>query len=426
MKEISKRIVFHIDVNSAYLSWTAISQLKEDENSMDIRKIPSIIGGSLEDRRGVVLAKSIPAKKFNIITGEPIVTAMKKCPELKVFSPNRELYMKCSNAMYKLLQEYTSSIERYSIDEVFMEMGHFKDNYMSKAQEIKLRIEDELGFTVNIGIGNNKLLAKMASDFPKKNAIHTLFDYEIKKKMWPMAVGDLFMVGKAAEKKLLELNICTIGDLANYNLNILRNIFKSYAEVIYKYANGIDESPVNPQHFADVKGIGNSTTTREDIMSSREALKVLLTLTESVATRLRANKTLCSVVVVSIKSNLFTTYSHQRTLLGSTDSTEEIFKNVSKIFKDMWKGEAIRQLGVRVTKLTDNGVYQSSLFDLFDDNKSDKLRALDNTIDKLRAQFGEGAIVRSSLVNSTDSKYLKEEVKEEVEDYLMMGGFYEF
>lgn len=423
MNKTIKRVIFHIDVNSAFLSWTAIDQLSKDKNSIDIRKIPSIIGGSSEDRKGVVLAKSIPAKKFNIITGEPIVSAMKKCPGLKVYSPDRTIYMKYSKAMYRMLQDYSASIERYSIDEVFMEMSHFKDNYMNKAQEIKLRIEKELGFTVNIGIGDNKLLAKMASDFPKKNAIHTLFSYEIEKKMWPMPVGDLFMVGKAAKKKLLELNICTIGDLAKYNLDILRNIFKSYGDVIYRYANGIDDSSINEQNYLDVKGIGNSTTTKTDIIASKEALKILLILTESVTKRLRANKTLCSVVVVSIKSNLFTTYSHQKTLLTATDSTEEIFKIVTKIFKEMWKGEPIRQLGVRVTKLTNNEVYQSSIFD---NEKSEKLRVLDSTIDKLRAQYGEDVIKRSTLVSS-NSKFLKNAVVEEKnEDYLMMGGLYEF
>lgn len=417
MNRKSKRIIFHIDVNSAYLSWTAISELKKNNKSIDIRNIPSIIGGSLEDRRGVVLAKSIPAKKFNIITGEPIVSAIRKCPELKVYSPNRALYLEFSRAMYELLKDYSSKIERYSIDEVFMDMSHISGLVIEKANEIRVRIENELGFTVNVGVGNNKLLAKMASDFPKKNSVHTLFDYEIEKKMWPLPVGDLFMVGKSTKKKLLDLNICTIGDLAKYNLDILRNIFKSYADMISKYANGIDDSPVDEQHYIYNKGIGNSITTKKDITLAEEALKVLLQLTESVTKRLRVNKTLCSVVVVSIKSSVFTTYSHQKTLLLATDSTAEIFKSVSKIFHEMWKGEPIRQLGVRVTKLSDNEVYQSSIFD---DNKSEKLRLLDTTIDSIRTQFGEKAIVRSSLVEGGSNK-----LKEENNDYLLMGGLYE-
>lgn len=419
MENKSERIIFHIDVNSAFLSWTAINLLRCGESEIDIRKIPSIIGGSIEDRRGVVLAKSIPAKKFNIITGEPIVTALKKCPQLKVYPPEHKLYTGFSNDMYKLLEPYSDFIERYSIDEVFMELSHFKYDYMEKAKEIKRKIEEDLGFTVNIGIGNNKLLAKMASDFSKKNSIHTLFKEEIKIKMWPLKVGDLFMVGKAAEKKLIDLNIFTIGDLANYNLSILRNIFKSYANIIYEYANGIDNSLINCDNYADVKGIGNSTTTSKDILSVDEALKVLLSLTESVAKRLRANKSLCGIVAVSIKSNIFTTYSHQKKFLTPTDSTEEIFKLVKVIFKEMWRREPIRLLGVRVTKLSDNSIYQKSLFD---DEKIDKQRSLDNTIDKIREKYGDSSIIRSTFIHSNNKRGFEDE---KAEDFLMMGGLYD-
>ena len=411
MEKESERIIFHIDVNSAFLSWTAINLLRCGESLVDIRKIPSIIGGSIEDRRGVVLAKSIPAKKFNIITGEPIVAALKKCPQLKVYPPEHKLYRKFSNDMFELLRPYSDFIERYSIDEVFMDASHFKYDYMDKAEEIKNKIEKDLGFTVNIGIGNNKLLAKMAGDFSKKNSIHTLFKEEVKTKMWPLKVGDLFMVGKAAEKKLTDLNIFTIGDLANYNLNILRNIFKSYANVIYGYANGIDNSPINCDNYVDVKGIGNSTTTSKDIFNIDEALKVLLSLTESVAKRLRANKSLCGIVVVSIKSNVFTNYSHQKKLLVPTDSTDEIFKLVKVIFNEMWHREPIRLLGVRVTKLSDNTIYQKSLFD---DEKIDKQRMLDNTIDKIREKYGDSSIIRSTFIGPNDKNILEEE---KTEDY---------
>ncbi|MEG0307890.1 MAG: DNA polymerase IV [Clostridium sp.] len=418
MESMLEKIIFHIDVNSAYLSWTAVNQLQYDKNSIDIRKIPSIIGGSSEDRRGVVLAKSIPAKKFNIITGEPVVAALKKCPDLKIFPPNHKLYMECSNAMFKLIRDYSNTIERYSIDEVFMDVSHFKNDYLNKANEIKLRLENELGFTVNIGIGNNKLLAKMASDFPKKNHIHTIFKNEIEKKLWPMPIGNLFMVGKSAKKKLIELNICTIGDLATYNLNILKTIFKSYAITIYEYANGIDNSEVDGKSCIDIKGIGNSTTTKNDILNENDALKVLLNLTETVAMRLRENNTLGGVVAVSIKSNMFMTYSHQKTLLTPTDSTTQLFNDVTRIFKDMWKGEGIRLLGVRVTKLSSNKIYQRSLFD---DSKSEKQKSLDKTIDKIRGKYGDAAIIRSTFINSDINPI----VEKNQEDYLMMGGLYE-
>lgn len=170
-----ERIIFHIDVNSAYLSWTTVKQLKYGENNIDIRDVPSITGGNSDERHGIVLAKSIPSKKYNIQTVESVISAIGKCPHIKVYPADYKLYMRCSNAMYELLTEYSPQIQRYSVDEVFMEASHFKDSYMDKAYEIKLRLEKELGFTVNIGISHNKLLAKMASDFSKKNSIHTLF-----------------------------------------------------------------------------------------------------------------------------------------------------------------------------------------------------------------------------------------------------------
>ena len=411
-----ERIIFHIDVNSAYLSWTAVKQLQYGENDIDIRLIPSIIGGDGESRHGIVLAKSIPAKKYNIKTGEPIVSALSKCPNLEVYRPDYSLYMRCSNAMVELLKEYSPVIQRYSVDEVFMDVSHFKNEYLNKAYEIKSRIKEELGFAVNIGISNNKLLAKMASDFNEKDAVHTLFKDEIKKKMWPLNVSDLFMVGKATESKLLKLNINTIGQLAQYDLEVLKPIFKSYANVIHSYANGIENSEVRSSNYIDIKGLGNSTTAKEDIKTREKALKVLLSLTESVAMRLRKNNNMCSVIVVSVKTNSFYRYSHQRKINNITDSTEEIFNEVTLIFDEMWNKEPIRQLGVRVTDLCSNEFYQRTFFD---DNNIDKKRALDKAIDNIRERFGDNAIIRSTLINS-EVKALTGGNGEE--NYPMMGS----
>lgn len=405
MDRKSSRIIFHIDVNSAFLSWTALDLLNNKKLNYDIRKIPSIVGGSLEERRGVVLAKSIPAKKFDIQTGEPIVSALKKCPTLEIYSPDFSVYRKFSRQMYELLTDYSNTIERYSIDEVFIDMSAYGNDYMEKAREIKERIISEIGFTVNIGISENKLLAKMAGDFPKKNSIYTLFKDEIQKKMWPLPVGRLLMVGKSAEKRLQDLNIMTIGDLANYNLPILRNLFKSYADVIYNYANGIDNSEIDLKRHEDVKGIGNATTLSQDVADRDKALKILLSITETVAARLRKSEMLCNMTAVSIRTSNFIDYSHQRTFKNATHSTSEIFKQVIKIFDEMWMGEPIRQLGVRVGKLSDNRAYQSSIFDSFD---SDKMNELDKTIDELRNKYGSSAVVRMSSLKDTEESKIDE------------------
>lgn len=390
------RIIFHIDANSAYLSWIAVSRLQQGD-TLDLRTVPSIVGGDIESRHGIVLAKSIPAKKYNITTGEPIYKSLIKCKDLIIVPPNYSIFMRCSNAMVEILDEYTPLIQRFSVDECFLEMSHYKKNYMDIAEEIKSRIEKELGFTVNIGISNNKLLAKMASDFEKPNKIHTLFPDEIKRKMWKLPVEDLFMVGRATAPKLHKLNIYTIGDLAKYDLDILKRVFKSFGITLYKYANGIDDSEVRKSNVLEVKGMGNSTTTSFDVTNKEEAFRVLLSLTEMTAARLRKSGNLCGLVAVSLRTKDFFSYSHQKKLEVPTDSTKLIYKAISKAFLECWKGEPLRHIGVRVTELNNNDFYQSSLFE---EKNIDKYRKLDKAIDGIRAKYGAKSVIRSTFLHS--------------------------
>lgn len=390
------RIIFHIDANSAYLSWTAAYKLQQGE-SLDIREVPSVIGGDPESRHGIVLTKSVPAKKYGIITGESLFSATSKCPNLLIAPPDYNLYLRCSNAMVKILEEYSPQIQRYSVDECFLDCSNMYSDPLEKAFEIKERIKKELGFTVNIGISNNKLLAKMGSDLKKPDRIHTLFPHEIKNKMWPLKVEDLFMVGRATAPKMHKLNIYTIEDLATYDLNILRSVFKSFGDVLYKYANGIDDSKVRKSNYIEAKGIGNSTTTAYDLESIEDALKVLLSLTETAAMRLRNSQNLCSVVCVSIRNNSFMSYSHQRKLYAPSDCTNVIYKNIKEVFCEMWKGDCIRHLGVRLSEFCSSEFYQSSLFE---EKNLEKKRALDKTVDELRMKYGSSCVVRSTFINS--------------------------
>lgn len=396
MIDDNDRIVFHVDVNSAYLSWTAVKLLQYGEH-IDIRNIPSVIGGDGENRHGIILAASIPAKNLGIKTGEPIFSAMQKCRDLKVYPPDYDWYVKCSNAMVELLNEYSPKIQRYSIDECFMDCTHFKDNYKRMAVKLKMRISDELGFNCNIGISTNKLLAKMASDFKPKNTVHTLFKEEIPQKMWPLPAGDLFMVGRATKEKLSKLNINTIGDIAKADVNLLLQKMHSHGKLIYEYANGIDNSKIRKCNYLDIKGIGNSITISYDVETYEEACRILLALTETASMRLRENKSLCSLVVISVKTNNFVYYSHQKALENFTDSTNLIYEGVKKAFKEGWKGEKIRQLGVRLTKLCSNEYYQESLFDF---EKNEKQMKLDKAIDKIRKRFGKDAVIRSTFLHS--------------------------
>lgn len=392
-------LIFHIDVNSAYLSWEAAYRLQQGEK-LDIRTIPSVIGGDESSRYGIVLAKSISAKKYNIKTGESLYEARRKCPELAVFPPRYWLYMQCSSAMHEILEEYTPIIQRFSVDESFLDFSNMENlypDYMKLAETIKERIKRELGFTVNIGISNNKLLAKVASDLKKPDKIHTLFLDEIKKKMWPLPVEDLFMVGRATVPKLHKLNINTIGDLASYDVDILKNILKSHGELIWNYANGIDNSKVRKSNYIEMKGIGNSTTISFDVEDRDTAHKVLLSLCETVGMRLRDSGNCCTVVSIFIRGNDLISYSRQKKLSTATDSTRKIYEVVCYLFDNVWKGKPIRHIGVHITDFCNNDFYQYNLLDSFN---YDKDRKLNKVVDEIRLKYGNKAIIRSCFLNS--------------------------
>ena len=352
-----ERLIYHVDVNSAYLSWEATEQLKNGAE-IDIRDIPAIIGGDTARRKGVVLAKSIPAKAYGIRTGEPVTDALKKCPELKSFSPDFKLYKKYSRAFIEILKKYAPVVEQVSIDEAYLDMSglhYFYKNVTEAAELIQKEIRETLKFTVNIGISNCKVLAKMASDFEKPDKIHTLFPSEIADKMWPLPVRELFFTGAAAAARLNSLGIRTIGDLANSDPTFIKSHLKSHGEVLWRYANGIDDSPVKEERD-QAKGYGNSTTLSKDVTEYEEAAKILLQLSETVARRLRIDKIYAQTIDVEIKDYQFRKRSHQKVLDYSTNTTDDLYRISCQLFKELWDGTLIRLLGVRCTKLTEEKI----------------------------------------------------------------------
>ncbi len=358
--------IFHIDVNSAFLSWTAIEKLKEDPSSPDLRTIPSIIGGDEKSRHGIVLAKSIPAKKFGIRTAEPVASAFRKCPNLHMEPPDHELYKRRSRELMSLLHTYTPDIQQVSIDECYLDftpIAHRFPSALSAAKEIASRIRCELGFTVNIGIAPNKLLAKMASDFEKPDRIHTLFPDEIPVKMWPLPVGELFMVGHSSAERLAGLGIRTIGDLAHADPAFLKLHFKSHGIDMWEHANGIDRSFVDSKEH-ELKGVGNSTTLSEDITRAEDARKILLKLAEKVSRRLRKAKQIAGTVTVEIKYSTFQSCSRQMQPLTPVNTTDTLYQYSCQLFDELWNGSPVRLLGIRTTKLMpEDTPVQLSLFD---------------------------------------------------------------
>ena len=391
---MQNRIIFHIDVNSAYLSWEAVYRLQHGEK-IDLRKIPSVVGGDERKRHGIVLAKSIPAKEYGIVTGESLYSARQKCPNLTIVPPNYERYLKASNSMLSLLNEYSPLIQRFSIDEVFMDCSHLEDNFLKIAYEIKERIKKELGFTVNIGISTNKLLAKMASDFKKPDKVHTLFPEEIEEKMWPLPVGKLFMIGVKTQKKLNNRGIYTIGQLAKLDREYIYAWLKKPGLLIWKYANGIENSEVKNTSYA-VKSIGNSTTTSYDVDNKKEAYMFLLAISEMVGMRARDLNLSGRVVSVSLKDNDFFSYSHQKKLNTATNSTKTIYETSKKLFNEMWNKKPIRRFNITLSELSSNEFCQLSLLEDYDE----KEEKLNRAIDKIRYKYGYNSIIRSCFLHS--------------------------
>ena len=398
--------ILHVDVNNAFLSWTALDRLSQGEK-VDIREIEAVIGGDETKRSGIVLAKSMKAKRKGVCTGETLYQARLKCPNLQVFRGDYKSYKKHSNDLYKILLQYTEKIERFSIDECFLDMTDYlgNDTLINKAYEINNRVKKELGFTVNVGVAHNKLLAKMASDFTKPDKVHTLFEEEIPTKMWTLPVSELFMLGKKTLPKLYNMKIKTIGDLAKQDKMLMIKKFGKHGLLMWEYANGIDKSVVNYLEEKP-KGIGNSVTLPQDICSEEEIQRVLLTLAEQVTYRLRRYDMYANVVNVQLRTKEFKDFSHQKKLMNPASNTKEIYSLAKELLHEMYKkGTFIRLVGLRVDNLVEKDEMQLSLFSNEEEEKQEKL---DKVVDELKNKYGYSSITRAGKLNSEENIRLKD------------------
>lgn len=401
-----ERQILHVDVNNAFLSWTAVEMLKQG-SKIDIREIPAIIGGDESKRSGIVLAKSMKAKECGIRTAETIYQAKIKCPGVKIFPSHYATYKKYFEQLYQLLLEYTDKIERFSIDECFLDMTQYlmKDTLLNKAKEINKRVKEELGFTVNIGVAHNKLLAKMASDFTKPDKIHTLFENEIPYKMWDLPVSELFMLGKKTVPKLYNMNIRTIKDLAITDKKTLEKKFGKHGIQMWEYANGIDNSEVKylPEK---PKGIGNSTTLPVNISEIEKLEEILLALVEQTTYRLRKYNLLGNTVSVQLRTKDFEDKSHQGKLIEATSNTKDIYQKAKELLHEMYKiRKPIRLVGVRIDNLIEKEEKQISLFQ---NKNSEKQEKLDKVIDSLKEKYGYQSITRAGKLEIGNKMKFKE------------------
>lgn len=391
-----ERVIFHIDVNNAFLSWTAIKLLNEGYD-IDIRTIPSVISGDESIRHGIVLAKSPVAKEYGIVTAETTYSARRKCKDLKTFPADMNFYKEMSRKLVEYLSNFTPQIEQFSIDECFLDMSHTKFLYkdlINLAYSIKGYIKENFGFTVNIGIANNKLCAKMASDFQKPDRVHTLFKEEISKKLWPLSVGELFMIGKKTKEKLNDLDIKTIGELANTDINLLKKHFKSQGTMMWEYANGIDESKVESNQEKN-KCISVSETLPKDIDDIDKLKKILLRQSEEVGRQLRNQESYARTVAVTLKTNEFKSYSKQMKFENPTNNSSDIYKLSEIILEQCYMEEAIRNIGIRLSDFTSDRNFQVSFFEKNDVKKEDLIQ---KTVDEINNKFGTNVIMKAALL----------------------------
>ena len=402
---MAERIIFHVDANSAFLSWSAAYQVKVLGEKIDLREIPSVVAGDKASRHSIVLAKSTPAKKYGIQTGEPLFQALEKCRDLVVVPPDYPLYVEASRHFVEMLRQFSPVVEQYSIDEAWVDMTGtrrlFGDPRLA-AEQMRRRILEELGFTVNVGISCNKLLAKMAGDFEKPNKVHTLFPEEMEEKFWPLPVRDLFLVGPATEAKLKRMGIYTVGQLAQADEKLLKHRLGKHGQTIWHFANGRNADLVVPEP-AENKGYGNSVTTAQDVTTGQAGYQVLLSLCETVAARMRKDGKFGSCLSIHLRTNAFEHSSHQKVLPGATNITEELFSNACDLFDEAWDGiTPLRQLGVQMTKLTGEPYQQYDLFSGMSPKQYERKLRLDETVDAIRDKYGETSIRRAKFTNDPD------------------------
>ena len=399
---MQNNIIMHIDVNNAFLSWTAVYLLKNGYKE-DIRYQEAVIGGDEQSRHGIVLAKSMVAKSRGVKTAETLRDAKRKCKDLHIYPPYYELYKYMSNKLFNLISKYIPDIEILSIDECFADYGKVKNLYGNEvkfAYKLKKEIKEKLGFTVNIGIANNKLCAKMASDFIKPDRVHTLYSDEVESKMYPLSIEKLFGVGKKTAVKLRNLNINTIGDLANTNIEYLSKYFKNQAQKLIDSARGISDSIITLKNRDT--SISNSTTLSHNLNHIEDIYEILEKLADRVCVTLRKKKKYASVVGVILKDSSFQTKSHQKRLVNATNNTNTVFNISKKLVKELYNDESIRLVGICLSKLTDTSNYQMSLFE--DINNKSKEDNLNNILDSLKNTYGSNIINKASLFSKGDHK----------------------
>lgn len=384
----------HSDCNSFYASVECL-------HHPEIRNKPVAVGGDVEQRHGIILAKNQLAKKYHIQTGETLWQAKQKCPELVIMPPNYPLYMRFSRLARQIYLDYTDQVEPFGLDEGWLDVtgSTIKGDGLAIAKEISDRIKFELGITVSIGVSFNKIFAKLGSDYKKPDAIITISKDNYKEIAWPLPVGDLLYVGRSTHRKLASFGIHTIGELANTSIDILRSNFGKWGDVLYSFSNGMDTSPVAQfDNQPTIKSIGNSTTTPRDLENNEDVKIILFVLADSVARRLREQGFKARIVCISVRDNQLFNFTRQHAMKQYTNITSEIAQQGMELFEKHYHWyQPIRSIGISVTDLVSDTICTQT--DLFSNEYTrERKERLNSTTDWLKNRFGTSSIQPAILL----------------------------
>lgn len=393
MIQKNKRTIMLIDMQSFYAS-------VEKASHPEYKDRPLVVAGDPERRSGIILAACPIAKKYGVTTAEALWQALKKCPDLVIMRPRMEKYIETSMHITRILESYSDLVENYSIDELFIDCSGtlhlFGNSFEKMAKSIQDKIMIETGIYARAGIGENKVVAKLCCDMIAKKidgGIFYLKKDELDKHIWDNPIRDMWGIGSRMEKHLIKMGIRTIGELAKTPIKRLSK-WGVNGQVIWRVANGYDDSPVTPNTHSQQKVIGNGMTLPRDYREAWEIEVVLLDLVSQVCRRTREKGLMGAVVSMGLGGADWdnpTGFSRQLKMLDPTNVTVDVYAMVKKIFHTHWDKMPVRRLSVALSNLSSSDTYQLSLFD-----NTEKKRAIDKVMDDIKDRYGEISILRAS------------------------------